>query len=396
MCSARSVRGSWLPNTGRSPTVQERLAWLADGRRESPGVISRPSARVTARSAAFSSSRTLPAVVADQKHLRALVEAKHRLAQLAGVLLAEVIREERDVLAPLAQRPELDVEYVEPVVEVLAEGAVLKRLLHVAVGGRSRARPRIDSLAPTRRISPFWSARRSFTWTESGISATSSKKICPGRRAPSADAIGRGARERSTDVAEELALESDSDRRGIHGDKALGAPSGDGSRPHHPFPSALPVMRTGSRWARSFLDRKDPLHGGLCPIMFLVIEPSLGSTAGPSLTPSAGVFSSPPSGSAARDWASTTPMLLLWGVPMCLLVGVRVLPGAPRPGKAQLRRRRGSPPFPRLLRWAPRAHRSHRCASVDSRAFESRRRARRGVDPPTSPALSDASNGDAR
>ena len=44
-----------------------------------------------------------------------------RLAELARILLDEVIDEQRDVLAPLVQRRHRDLDHVQPVVEILAE-----------------------------------------------------------------------------------------------------------------------------------------------------------------------------------------------------------------------------------------------------------------------------------
>ena len=52
----------------------------------------------------------------------------------------EVLGEERNVVEALAQRWHLDVDHAEPVVEVLAERAVLDRLLEAAVGRRDHAR----------------------------------------------------------------------------------------------------------------------------------------------------------------------------------------------------------------------------------------------------------------
>ena len=50
------------------------------------------------------------------------------------MLLDEVIDERRDVVAPFAQRRDLDRDHVEPVVEVLLEPAVADHLFQIAVG----------------------------------------------------------------------------------------------------------------------------------------------------------------------------------------------------------------------------------------------------------------------
>ena len=52
----------------------------------------------------------------------------------------------RDVVLPLAQRRQVDVDDVQPVVEVLAEAALVHHLLEVAVGGRDDARVDADRL----------------------------------------------------------------------------------------------------------------------------------------------------------------------------------------------------------------------------------------------------------
>jgi alpha-D-ribose 1-methylphosphonate 5-triphosphate synthase subunit PhnL len=51
----------------------------------------------------------------------------------------KVLRQQRNVLAPLAQRRQLRRDHVEAVVQVLAELAAGDRLLQVAVGGRDDA-----------------------------------------------------------------------------------------------------------------------------------------------------------------------------------------------------------------------------------------------------------------
>ena len=57
------------------------------------------------------------------------------LAQLVRKPLHEVARQQRNVLAPLAQRRDADLDHVQPVKQVVAELAVGHRLLQIDVGG---------------------------------------------------------------------------------------------------------------------------------------------------------------------------------------------------------------------------------------------------------------------
>ena len=72
------------------------------------------------------------------------VGAFEALLQLAVVDADEVLDQRRDVLAPLAQRRDLDVDDVEAVVEVVAELARLDLAPQVAVGGGDDADVDLD------------------------------------------------------------------------------------------------------------------------------------------------------------------------------------------------------------------------------------------------------------
>ncbi len=65
------------------------------------------------------------------------------LAQLRRVLRQEVLDQQRDVAAPLAERRQGDGHDVEPVEEVLAEAALAHHRLEIAVGGGEH--PHIDA-----------------------------------------------------------------------------------------------------------------------------------------------------------------------------------------------------------------------------------------------------------
>ena len=121
-----------------------------------------------------------PVVGLEELH-RLLREARRGLAELGRVALEEVLGEERDVLAALAQRRHADGEDLEAVVEVLAEAPLGDLLLEVAVRRRDDAH--VDALLlrrADRRGSPPPAARAGAShWSESGISVTSSRKSVP-------------------------------------------------------------------------------------------------------------------------------------------------------------------------------------------------------------------------
>jgi len=69
-------------------------------------------------------------------------DAAHVLAVSRRELLDEVVGQQRNVGAPLAQRGHEDLEHVQPVIEVLAEAARLHGQLEVLVGGGDH--PHVD------------------------------------------------------------------------------------------------------------------------------------------------------------------------------------------------------------------------------------------------------------
>jgi hypothetical protein len=78
-------------------------------------------------------------LVADEEIQRARREPPHRAAVARRELRQEMIGEERDVLRPLAQGRDRDVDHGDPVVEIGAEGPASHRLPEVAVRGRDEA-----------------------------------------------------------------------------------------------------------------------------------------------------------------------------------------------------------------------------------------------------------------
>ena len=120
------------------------------------------------------------------------------------------MRQRQHVLAPLAQRRELDRDHVQAEEEILAEAAG-RRPRRAARGWspRRRARrPRRGCVPPTRSTSPSCSTRSSFAWKSRLISPISSRKSVPPCGALEAAGARRcGAGEGALLVAEQLALE---------------------------------------------------------------------------------------------------------------------------------------------------------------------------------------------
>src|SRR4029453_9264447 len=83
-------------------------------------------------------------VVRDQEAQRSLVHPADLPLVLAVELLHEGLDEERDVLAPGAQRGQGEREDVEPVVQILAKAAVLEAARGLLVGGGEHAHVHLD------------------------------------------------------------------------------------------------------------------------------------------------------------------------------------------------------------------------------------------------------------
>ena len=113
------------------------------------------------RLAAFSSSRCCrPVVVENTRTSPADLDGASVLRVEAP---AELLDERGDLLPPLAQRRNPDLDDVEPVVQVLAELVRAHRALEIAVGRRNQ--PHVRSMIfspPKRENSPSWRTWRSF------------------------------------------------------------------------------------------------------------------------------------------------------------------------------------------------------------------------------------------
>ncbi len=113
----------------------------------SSGPMRVPGHSTTARSMTFSSSRTLPGQSYSRSRSSASgVEFEIAAAVLLPVLLEEVLHQQRDVVLALAQRRQVHGDDVQPVVEVLAEAALVDHRAQVDVGRRDDAHVDLDRL----------------------------------------------------------------------------------------------------------------------------------------------------------------------------------------------------------------------------------------------------------
>ena len=109
--------------------------------------------RITIRSIRFFSSRTLPGQWILRQHAVRLRRQLLGLAPVGGGELAqEVIGQQRNVLAPLAQRRHVERNHVQPVEQILAKIAALDLLLQILVGGRDHAHVHLHELGRAHRL----------------------------------------------------------------------------------------------------------------------------------------------------------------------------------------------------------------------------------------------------
>ena len=172
-----------------------------------------PATARTSRSITFSSCRTLPgqskAISACCASCASVTRPRGGFASLREPI-EEVLREQRDVRAPLAQRRHAHRDDVQPVVQILAERALLDHLLADRSSWRRSTRTSTLTVceSPTRSNSRDCSTRSSFACSAGLIVPTSSRNSVPRLRLlEPALAVGDGAGERAAHVAEELGFE---------------------------------------------------------------------------------------------------------------------------------------------------------------------------------------------
>ena len=156
--------------------------------------------------------------------------------QRLALAVEKVLRQQRNVLAPLAQRHRLHRKHVEAEIEVFAKPAALHFLLEVAVGGGDQAH--VDGagalFADAFEIALLQHAQQlALQFQRNFADLVEKQRAAVGEFEP-ADAVAHRAGEGAADVAEELALEQFArDRRAVDPDQrpvAAAARLVDGAR----------------------------------------------------------------------------------------------------------------------------------------------------------------------
>ena len=153
--------------------------WRARGR--SAARSRGPGASAIADSITFSSSRTLPGQ-SDRTSCSSASSSMPSTRQARSRVLAqEVLDEQRDVLAPLAQRRNLDAHHVQAVEEIRAEAPVRHHRREVAMGRRDH--PDVDGhgARPSRPGAPPCAGGRAAAWP---ARRAGSRRPRPGRACP--------------------------------------------------------------------------------------------------------------------------------------------------------------------------------------------------------------------
>ena len=146
-----------------------------------------PSESTTARCTAFSSSRTFPGQRIFLERVKSrLREALHFLIELLRRNLQEVVREQRNIVAAIAQWRQMHLHHVHAVVEVFAEISPLHHLGQIAIGGADQADIDVDRWRCCRGARICALAARA---TISAAGRASSRRFhrgtaCPDRRIP--------------------------------------------------------------------------------------------------------------------------------------------------------------------------------------------------------------------
>ena len=148
-------------------------------------------------------------VVADQAHHHGLRHVGALAAEFGGILAHGMGHQERDVLAALAERRNDDLRATDPVVEVLAEAAVLGHLAQVAVGGADEPHVGLALLvgAEADHVAGLQHPQQLGLHGERHVADLVEEQRALVGELEHALAVAVGPRERTANVAEELVLE---------------------------------------------------------------------------------------------------------------------------------------------------------------------------------------------
>ena len=155
-------------------------------------------------------------VVGAEQGKRRLGHAGHALAAAGGRFSHQVVDEQRDVLAPLAQRREVDGHHLQPVVEVLAEASGRDRPPEVAVGGSDDPDVHLPPLRPAHGadLVLLEDAQELGLERRRDVPDLVEEDRAAVRLREQTGRVGHRARERAAHVPEELALEERLGERG--------------------------------------------------------------------------------------------------------------------------------------------------------------------------------------
>ena len=123
-----------------------------------------PAAISTARSSVWSSSRTLPGQAWTRAPAAPRARSRPAASGSGRRTLEEVLGQRADVVAPLAQRRQADLDRVEPKQQVLAEPSGRHLGGEVGVGGREDADVDLAGRARRRPARPRRSRARGGAW----------------------------------------------------------------------------------------------------------------------------------------------------------------------------------------------------------------------------------------
>ena len=140
----RAVTSASVPDQSSMSHGSVGRAHLRRGQAQVARQQRSPSARITARSIAFCSSRTLPGHECSTSIASASGDSVSFLPTSRRDALDEVMRQLRDVLLALAQRRNRDREHRQAEIQVLAELPRRHRLPQHAVGGGDNADVDLD------------------------------------------------------------------------------------------------------------------------------------------------------------------------------------------------------------------------------------------------------------